>query len=41
MGQRNSYGGPAVSETTRQIEAAENFVAVHRAKNGEQGRCSQ
>ncbi len=27
MGQRNSYGGPAVSETTRQINQIEAFVA--------------
>lgn len=27
MGQRGSYGGPAVSETTRQIQAAEDFIA--------------
>ena len=26
MGQRSSYGGPAVAETTRQIEAIEKFV---------------
>ena len=29
MGQRSSYGGPAVSETTRQIEAIEGFVKAH------------
>ena len=29
MGQRKSYGGPAVAETTRQIEAIEAFVAEH------------
>ena len=29
MGQRNSYGGPAEAETTRQIEAAEAFVKAH------------
>ena len=28
MGQRKSYGGPAVAETTRQIEAIEAFVAA-------------
>lgn len=27
MGMRNSYGGPAVSETTRQIEEIEAFIA--------------
>ena len=26
MGQRGSYGGPAVGETTRQIGAVEDFV---------------
>ena len=26
---RSSYGGPAVSETTRQIEAIEDFVKAH------------
>ena len=30
MGQRGSYGGPAVSETTRQIRAVEDFVKAHR-----------
>ena len=29
MALRNSYGGPAVSETTRQIEAIEDFVKAH------------
>ena len=29
MALRNSYGGPAVSETTRQIEAIEAFVKAH------------
>ena len=29
MGQRSSYGGPAVSETTRQIQAIEDFVKTH------------
>jgi argininosuccinate lyase len=31
MGQRKSYGGPAVSETTRQIKAIEEFVSAHQA----------
>ncbi len=30
MGQRKSYGGPAVCETSRQIQAVEAFVAAHR-----------
>ncbi len=30
MGQRSSYGGPAVSETTRQIESMESFVKEHQ-----------
>ena len=30
MALRNSYGGPAVSETTRQIQEIENFIAVRR-----------
>ena len=30
MALRNSYGGPAVSETTRQIEAIEAFVAARK-----------
>ena len=30
MGQRSSYGGPAVSETSRQIQAVEGFVTAHR-----------
>ena len=30
MGQRSSYGGPAVSETTRQIQAIEAFIAAHK-----------
>ena len=38
MGQRSSYGGPAVSETTRQIQAVEEFITTHKPK--EQGRCS-
>ena len=29
MALRSSYGGPAVSETTRQIEAIEDFVKAH------------
>lgn len=29
MGQRSSYGGPAVSETTRQIQSIEEFVKTH------------
>ena len=29
MALRASYGGPAVSETTRQIEAIEDFVKAH------------
>ena len=32
MGQRSSYGGPAVSETTRQIQAVEDFVAAREPK---------
>ena len=31
MGQRSSYGGPAVSETTRQIEEIHRFVEEHRS----------
>ncbi len=30
MALRKSYGGPAVSETTRQIEAIEDFVKAHK-----------
>ena len=30
MGLRSSYGGPAVSETTRQIEELRQFIAAHR-----------
>ena len=30
MGQRSSYGGPAVSETTRQIKSMESFVKEHQ-----------
>ncbi|MBU5625396.1 argininosuccinate lyase [Oscillibacter sp. MSJ-2] len=30
MGQRSSYGGPAVSETSRQIAAVEEFIAARR-----------
>ena len=30
MGQRKSYGGPAVEETARQIAAVTDFVAAHR-----------
>ena len=30
MALRSSYGGPAVSETTRQIEAIEAFVAARK-----------
>ena len=30
MGQRKSFGGPAVSETTRQIEELEDFMVCHR-----------
>ena len=29
MGQRSSYGGPAVSETTRQIQELTNFIKEH------------
>jgi argininosuccinate lyase len=32
MGQRSSYGGPAVAETTRQIKAVEDFVKAHGAQ---------
>lgn len=32
MGQRSSYGGPAVAETSRQIEAVEDFVKAHSAQ---------
>ena len=32
MGQRSSYGGPAVAETTRQIQAVEAFVAARSGK---------
>ena len=31
MGQRASYGGPAVSETTRQIEEIRQFIGEHRS----------
>ena len=31
MGQRSSYGGPAVSETTRQIQELTNFIKEHEA----------
>ena len=31
MALRASFGGPAVSETTRQIEAVEAFAAVRKA----------
>ena len=31
VGQRKSYGGPAVSETTRQIEELKAFIADHTA----------
>ena len=31
MGQRKSYGGPAVSETSRQINELEAFVKEHQA----------
>jgi len=31
MGQRASFGGPAVSETSRQIQALEAFVKENRA----------
>ena len=31
MGQRSSYGGPAVSETSRQIAELENFIEEHKA----------
>ena len=31
MGQRSSYGGPAVSETSRQIDELEAFVKEHQA----------
>ncbi len=34
MGQRKSYGGPAVSETTRQIGEIEAFVAKREQKTG-------
>ena len=30
MGQRSSYGGPAVSETSRQIAAVEEFIAARQ-----------
>jgi len=30
MGQRKSFGGPAVCETTRQIEELEDFMVCHR-----------
>ena len=29
MGQRGSYGGPAVSETSRQISELEAFIKEH------------
>ena len=32
MGQRSSYGGPAVAETSRQIQAVEAFVAARSGK---------
>ena len=31
MGQRSSYGGPAVSETTRQIAELERFIKEREA----------
>ena len=31
MGQRSSYGGPAVSETSRQIAELEHFIEEHKA----------
>ena len=31
MGQRSSYGGPAVGETTRQIQELTNFIKEHEA----------
>ena len=31
MGQRKSYGGPAVEETTRQIEELAQFIKAVRA----------
>ena len=33
MQQRSSYGGPAVSETARQLEVIGNFVTAHRPKH--------
>jgi argininosuccinate lyase len=30
MGQRKSYGGPAIAETARQIKETEKFIAAHR-----------
>ena len=30
MGQRKSYGGPAVEETTRQIEELTRFIEEYR-----------
>lgn len=33
MGQRNSYGGPAIAETTRQIAELRAFIAENRAEN--------
>ena len=34
MGQRKSYGGPAVEETTRQIETLEAFISERKAEVG-------
>ena len=31
MEQRNSYGGPAIAETSRQIQEIETFVQEHTA----------
>ena len=31
MGPRKSYGGPAVSETGRQIEELEAFIKAHKS----------
>ena len=30
MEQRRSYGGPAVAETTRQIQEIETFIQEHK-----------
>ncbi|MCI8438173.1 MAG: argininosuccinate lyase [Oscillospiraceae bacterium] len=35
MGQRSSYGGPAVEETTRQIQELRTFIAACRPGEGE------